>query len=193
MAAYDDWVPIPPYAELELRVKLFQAEHMFVCKQYYWASEEYTNNIRIADEAIKQRCNKDQVNAARFKANAVLSKHMEAHEREKDRLEELTFATREDMWDHKFMAEQGHPSSAARKRQFHAMCDFQSPEYARKWVYEHLPSDVRAERRARALERWRKAVYLLSVLEFWKRVTNKPGSRAARAALEATSATLRMP
>ena len=86
MAAYDDWVPIPPYAELELRVKLFQAEHMFVCKQYYWASEEYTNNIRIADEAIKQRCNKDQVNAARFKANAVLSKHMEAHEREKDRL-----------------------------------------------------------------------------------------------------------
>ncbi len=184
MAAYDDWVPIPPYAELELRVKLFQAEHMFVCKQYYWANDEFVNNIRIADEAIKQRCDEKQVKAIKYKANAVLSKHMEAHELEKDRLEQLTFNTREDMWDHKFMAEQGHPSSAARKRHCHAMCDFQSPEYARKWVYEHLPSDVRAERRARALERWRKAAYLLGVLAFWKHVTNKEGSKAAIAALD---------
>ena len=187
MAASNDWVPIPPYAELQVRIKILQAEHMFVCKQYYWANDEFVNNIRIADEAIQQKCDPKQAKATKYKANAVLCKHMEAHELEKGRLEKLTYATREDMWDHNYMAERGHPSSLKRRRHFHAMCDPMPLAYTRKWVYEHLPSDVRAERRARALERWRKAAYLLSVLAFWKHETNKDGSKAARAALERVS------
>lgn len=187
MATYDDWVPIPPYAELAVRIKIFQAEHMFVCKQHYWANDEFVNNIRIADEAIRQQCDPKQVKAIKYKANAVLNKHMTAHEHEKEQLEKLTCATREDMWDHNYMAERGRPSSAKRRRHFHAMCDPMPRAYARKWVYEHLPSDVRAERRARALERWRKAAYLLGVLAFWKHATNKEGSKAARAALERVS------
>ena len=150
MATYDDWVPIPPYAELQVRIKLLCAEHKFVDTQFHWAN-------------------------------------MEAHELEKNRLMKLTEATREEMWDHMYMAERGHPCTAKRKRHFHAMCDFQPRAYARKWVYFHLPSDVRAERRARALERWRKAAYLLGVLTFWKHATNKEGSKAARAALERVS------
>lgn len=187
MAAYDDWVPIPPYAELKARVAIFEAEHMEVCKWGYWAQEEISNNYKTSFEAIKEGCNKDQVLAVRMQSNALLNAHVEAHEAEKERLKALTGEARQDMWDHVDMAERGRPSSAKRRRHFHAMCDPMSLVYKRKWVYEHLPSDVRAERRARALERWRKAAYLLSVLAFWKHATNKDGSKAARAALERVS------
>ena len=138
MAAYDDWVPIPPYAELQVRINLLCAEHKFVDTQFHWANGEFVNNIRIADEAIKQKCDPEQVKAIKYKANAVLSKHMEAHELEKDRLIKLTEATRQDMWDHVEMVERGRPSSAKRRRHFHAMCDPMPRAYARKWVYEQL-------------------------------------------------------
>ena len=184
MAAYDDWVPIPPYAELKARVAIFEAEHMEVCKWVYWAQEEISNNYRIAHHAIQQGCDKDQIAGVRIRANTALLDHAKAHEAEKERLEKLTGEARQDMWDHVEMAERGRPSSAKRRRHFHAMCDPMPIAYTRKWVYEHLPSDVRAERRARALERWRKAAYLLGVLAFWKHATNKDGSKAARAALE---------
>ena len=183
MATYDDWVPIPPYAELKARVKIFQDEHMVVCKWEHWAWEAHANNCDSAEKALRLGCNSKQVAEIQLKANAELRKHVAAHELEKERLEKLTFAAREDMWDHNFMATRGYPSSGKRKRHFHAYCDFKSSAYRRKWVYEHLPSDVRVERRARALERWRKAAYLLSVLAFWKHVTNKEGSKAAIAAL----------
>ena len=192
MATYDDWVPIPPYAELQVRIKLLCAEHKFVDTQFYWANTEFVDNIRIADEAIKQRCDPEQVKAIKYKANAVLSKHMEAHELEKKGIMKLIEATREEMWDHNLMATKGYPSTAKRRRHFHAMCDPMPIAYAQKWIYEHLPIDVRAERRARALERWRKAAYLLGVLTFWKHATNKEGSKAARAALERVSKRARM-
>tara|TARA_B100000902_G_scaffold341789_1_gene345418 strand:+ start:272 stop:853 length:582 start_codon:yes stop_codon:yes gene_type:complete len=187
MATYDDWVPIPPYEELKARVKIFQAEHTVVCKWEYWGWEAHANNCDNAEKALRQGCNPKQVAETQLMKNAVLRKHIEAHLVEKEQLEKLTFAAREDMWDHNYMAERGHPSSAKRKRHWRAHCEFQSAAYTRKWVYEHLPSDVRVQRRARALERWRKAAYLLGILAFWKHATNKDGSKAARAALERVS------
>ena len=187
MAAYDDWVPIPPYEELKARVKIFEAEHTVVCKWEYWGWEAHAKNLDSANEAIRQGCDSKQVTAIRMKANTELRKHIAAHEVEKERFVKLTGEARQDMWDHNFMAMRGYPSSGKRKRHFHAMCDPMPLAYTRKWVYEHLPSDVRAERRARALERWRKAAYLLGVLAFWKHATNKEGSKAARAALERVS------
>lgn len=173
MATNDDWVPIPPLSELKTLAEIYHKEHEHACKQYSGATVMYTKNTRIGNEAIRQGWDAKQVTALRAKANAVIAKHMEAHEAEKDRLDNLIRRTREDMRDHKHMVELGHPSSVKRARHFHAMCDPFPPEYAKKWVYEHLPSDVRAPRRARALERWRKAAYLVGVLGFWKHVTNK--------------------
>ncbi len=187
MATYDDWVPIPPYEELKARLAIFQAEHMVICKQHIWAGEEMCENRQIAAQAIAQGCDREQTEALQTAARRRLLAHMKFYDDEKEQMEYCMKAVREDMWDHDYMTHQGFPCSPKRMRHFRAMCDPFPVEYAKKWVYEHLPSDVRAQRRARALERWRKGAYLLGILTFWTRATFAPGGEGSRAALERVS------
>lgn len=187
MATYDDWVPIPPMAELKVRVKLLDQEHVTINKHKLWIYEAIYSNCDTADAAIAQGCDEEQVEEMKLRANKELRQHEENHDTELHHIEALTKAAREDMWDHDYMCNHGYPCSAKRKRHFRAMCDPFPRLYAKQWAYDHLPSDVRAERRARALERWRKGAYLLGILTFWTRITCEPGGRGSRAAIERAS------
>ena len=187
MATYDEWVPIPPYAELKARLAIFEAEHMVICKQHIWASEEMCENRRTAAQAIAQGCDRKQTEALKTAATRRLLAHMKFYDDEKEQMEYCMKVVREDMWDHDYMTHQGVPCSPKRMRHFRAMCDPFPVQYAKQWAYEHLPSDVRAQRRTRALERWRKGAYLLGILTFWTRATFAPGGEGSRAALERVS------
>ena len=97
-----------------------------------------------------------------------------------------------DMWDHQSLARGCLPLSSKRKEYSLAICGMSRQAFDRgrwlafdreRWVRDHLPADIRAQQRACALERWRKAAYLLGVLTFWRRVTNAAGSKASCAAL----------
>jgi len=187
MATHDEWVPIPPYAELKARLASLQAEHVVICKQHIWASEELHETRQVAEQAVVQGRDREQVEALRSVARSRLFAHVKFYDDEKGQIENCMKAVREDMLDHDYMTHEGVPCSPKRMRHFRAMCDPFPVQYATQWAYEHLPSDVRAQRRARALERWRKGAYLLGILTFWTRVTFAPGGEGSRAALDRVS------
>ena len=186
---WDVWVPIPTYAELKVNLALLKSERAEITKNRDAAADAFLfTSFANREKAISEGRNADQARVLMKQTRAIARMHEEDHEEELKIVEKLTAQTHTDMWDHKSMAEQGRPSSGKRLRHFLSACGSFPSWYAARWAYEHLPVDVLAERRARALERWRKGAYLLGLLTFWKRVTSAPNSKAARAALDRVAA-----
>lgn len=177
-------MPIPPYTELKVNLVLLKAERDTVAAlrdQSKDDSDYHRDKMTGADLVLTRHANK---RAADY--------HMKQQQDELEDLETLIHSTHDDMWDHQSLARGCLPLSSKRKEYSLAICGMSRQAFDRgrwlafdreRWVRDHLPADIRAQQRACALERWRKAAYLLGVLTFWRRVTNAAGSKASCAAL----------
>lgn len=153
------WIPIPSYAELEVRRRLLEPELEAAKTECFdsWDSQLDPYTQRVVEEE-----------ALRLALGNVFDDRMDHQSMAQGRI-----PISEKRWH--FLMHLGN----------HVQPRYpdQAPLDRPRWIRAHLPPDLVEKVRAEARERWRKTAYLAGIVSFWSRVACAPGSRGARAAL----------